>query len=113
MAYFFTRALDYSNMDLAYLSVVVAVADRQDVGEGRSLTGLNRKALEEAQSSGLLRVSKDLLFYGRETRPLHEAIASSSSPFIKGLSGSKDAALAALIKAGIGREEAAKWRSLG
>src|SRR6058998_607302 len=48
----------------------------------------------------------------RETRPLHEAIASSSSPFIKGLSGSKDAALAALIKAGIRMKESAKWRTL-
>src|SRR2546425_3645602 len=113
MAYYFARALDYSNRDLAYLSVVGAVADRQDVGEGRSLTGLNGKALEEAQSSGLLTVSKDLLFYGRETRPLHEAIASSSSPFIKGLSGSKDAALAALIKAGIRMKDSAKWRSPG
>jgi len=112
MAYYFARALDYSNRDLAYLSVVGAVADRQDVGEGRSLTGLNGKALEEAQSSGLLTVSKDLLFYGRETRPLHEAIASSSSPFIKGLSGSKDAALAALIKAGIRMKDSAKWRTL-
>src|SRR5437667_11283446 len=112
MAYYFARALDYSNNDLAYLSVVGALADRQDVGEGRSLTGLNRKALEEAQSSGLLLVSKDLLFYGRETRPLHEAIATSSSPFIKGLSGSKDAALAALVKAGVRMKESAKWRTL-
>ncbi|TLX94895.1 MAG: DHH family phosphoesterase [Thaumarchaeota archaeon] len=112
MAYYFARALDYSNRDLAHLSVIGAVADRQDVGEGRSLTGLNRKALEEAQSSGLLLVSKDLLFYGRETRPLHEAIATSSSPFIKGLSGSKDAALAALVKAGVRMKESAKWRTL-
>jgi len=112
MAYFFARALDYSNRDLAYLSVVGAVADRQDVGEGRSLTGLNKKALEEAQSGGFLIVSRDLLFYGRETRPLHEAIASSSSPFIKGLSGSKDAALAALVKAGVRMKDSAKWRTL-
>jgi len=33
MAYYFARALDYSNRDLAYLSVVGALADRQDVGE--------------------------------------------------------------------------------
>ncbi len=112
MAYFFARTLDHSMKDLAHLSVVGAVADRQDVGEGRSLTGLNRKALEDAQSSGLVAVSKDLLFYGRETRPVHEAIASTSSPFIKGVSGSKDAILAALVGAGIKLKEAAKWRTL-
>ncbi len=112
MAYFLARALDRSNIDLSYLSVVGAVGDRQDVGVGRSLTGLNRNALGEAQSAGLVQVSKDLLFFGRETRPLHEAIASASSPFIKGLSGSKDGALAALVNAGMKVKEGGRWRTL-
>jgi len=112
MAYFFARAMDPRNKDLSYLSIVGAVADRQDVGEGRSLTGLNRRVLEEARAAGLVATSTDLLFFGRETRPLHEAIASTSSPFLRGLSGNKDATLAALLSAGIRLKDSAKWRTL-
>ncbi len=112
MAYLLAVALDDQNKDLAPLAVVGAVADRQDAGPGRSLGGLNRRALEDAQSAGLLMVSKDLLFHGRETRPVHEAIALTSSPFIQGLSGSKDATLAALVKGGIALKANGRWRAL-
>ena len=112
MAYLLAVALDDRNRDLAPLAVIGAVADRQDTGLGRSLGGLNRRALEDAQSAGLLTVSKDLLFYGRETRPVHEAIALTSSPYIQGLTGSKDATLAALSNAGITLKENGRWRAL-
>jgi single-stranded-DNA-specific exonuclease len=112
MAYFFARAVDYRNADLAYLPIVGAVADRQDSGPGRSLTGLNRKALEDAQSAGLVSATKDLLFTGRETRPIHEAIALTSTPYLPGLSGSKDAVLAALLQAGFELRSEGAWRTL-
>lgn len=111
MAYFFACAVDQSNRDLSYLAVVGAVADRQDVGQGRSLIGLNHLAKEEAQSAGLVSVAKDLVFTGRETRPIHEAIAFTSSPFLPGLSGSKDAVLAALLHAGVRIKEDGRWRT--
>jgi RecJ-like exonuclease len=112
MAYFFACAVDQGNRDLAYLAVIGAVADRQDAGQGRSLTGLNRSALEEAQSAGLVSVSKDLVFTGRETRPVHEAIALTSSPYLPGLSGSKDAVLAALLQAEFRVKEDGRWRTI-
>ena len=112
MAYFFASAVDQENRDLAYLALVGAVADRQDVGQGRALIGLNQVAKEEAQSAGLVSVTKDLVFTGRETRPVHESIALTSSPFLPGLSGSKDAVLAALLQAGINIRENGRWRSL-
>jgi single-stranded-DNA-specific exonuclease len=112
MAYFLAKALDEKNTDSAPLAVIGAVADRQDTGPGRSLTGLNRTALEDAQSAGLVSVAKDLLFYGRETRPIHESIALTSSPHLKGLSGSRDATLAALVKGGIRVNEGGRLRSL-
>ncbi len=112
MAYFFARAVDERNIDLAYLSIVGAVADRQDKGPGRSLTGLNRMALEDAQSIGLVGVAKDLVFTGRETRPIHEAIALTSTPYLPGLSGSKDAVLAALLQAGVELRSGGAWRTI-
>jgi len=112
MAYFFASALDPVNDDLSPLAVVGALADRQDAGPGRSLTGLNRAAMEDAQARGLLTVAKDLMFTGRETRPIHEAIALTSSPFLKGLTGSKDAALAALHQSGLTLKDGGTWRTI-
>jgi RecJ-like exonuclease len=112
MAYFFAVAASVSNRDLAPLAVVGAVADRQDIGPNRSLTGLNRVALEEAQSAGLVTVSRDLLFTGRETRPIHEAVALTSTPYLTGLTGSKDAVLAVLHQAGLRLKDGGSWRTI-
>jgi single-stranded-DNA-specific exonuclease len=112
MAYFFALSLDPSNIDLSPLAVVGALADRQDSGPGRSLTGLNRSAVDDARSAGLLEESKDLLFTGRETRPIHEAVALTSTPYLQGLTGSKDAVLAALHRSGLVLKEGGTWRSI-
>jgi RecJ-like exonuclease len=112
MAYFFATSIDPSNRDLSPLAVVGAVADRQDSGQGRSLTGLNRVAVEEAQSSSLLVLSKDLMFTGRETRPIHESIALTSAPFLRGLTGSKDAVLSALHDSGLPLKDGGTWRTI-
>jgi RecJ-like exonuclease len=112
MAYFFAVAVSVSNRDLAPLAVVGAVADRQDAGSNRSLTGLNRAALEDAQSGGSVTVSKDLLFTGRETRPIHEAVALTSAPYLAGLTGSKDAVLAVLHQAGMRLKDGGSWRTI-
>ncbi len=112
MAYLFAKANSDSNRDLAALAVIGAVADRQDAGPGRSLGGLNRAALEDAAAVGLVSVSKDLLFTGRETRPVHEAVALTSSPYLPGLTGSKDAVLAALHQAGLRLKDGGSWRTM-
>jgi len=112
MAYFFASAIDPTNDDLSPLAVVGALADRQDAGPGRSLTGLNRAAVEDARARGLLTVAKDLMFTGRETRPIHEAIALTSTPFLKGLTGSKDAVLAALHQSGLTLKDGGTWRTI-
>lgn len=112
MAYAFSRAVDPANSDLSSLAVIGAVADRQDSGPGRALTDLNRFALDEALLSGSLSVEKDLIFAGRETRPVHEAIALTSNPYLPGLSGSKDAALAALKRSGFELKESGHWRTV-
>jgi RecJ-like exonuclease len=112
MAYFFATSIDPSNRDLSPLAVVGAVADRQDGGQGRSLTGLNRAAMEEAQSSGLLVLSRDLMFTGRETRPVHESVALTSTPFLKGLTGKKDAVLSALHESGLLLKDGGAWRTI-
>jgi single-stranded-DNA-specific exonuclease len=112
MAYFFAVTFDPSSSDLSPLAIVGALADRQDAGPGRSLSGLNETAVQEAQSGGLLAASRDLMFTGRETRPIHEAIALTSTPFLKGLTGNKDSVLAALHQSGLTLKDGGTWRTI-
>jgi RecJ-like exonuclease len=112
MAYLFASSIDPGCRDLSYLAVVGALADRQDGGQGRSLTALNRRAVEEAQAAGLLTVASDLTFAGRQTRPIHEAVALTSAPYLPGISGNKDAVLATLLQAGMNLKDGARWRTL-
>src|SRR5208283_1347741 len=67
MAYLLALGLDERNKDLSAQAVVGAVGDRQDNGPGRSLTALNKRALDDSIEKGLVSVSKDFLFHGRET----------------------------------------------
>jgi RecJ-like exonuclease len=112
MAYFFATSVGPENEDLSPLAVVGALADRQDAGPGRALTGLNRSAVDGAQSRGLVAVSKDLMFTGRETRPIHEAVALTSTPYLKGLTGSKDSVLAVLHQSGLALKDGSTWRTI-
>ncbi len=55
MAYAFAKAVDErGNLDLSALALVGALGDRQDKGKGRSLGGLNKVALDDAVSKGLV-----------------------------------------------------------
>jgi single-stranded-DNA-specific exonuclease len=112
MAYYFAAALGPANVDLSPLAVVGALADRQDAGAARSLTGLNESAASDARSAGLLEVSTDLMFSGRETRPIHESVALTSTPHLEGLTGSKDAVLNLLHQSGLVLKEGGAWRTV-
>jgi RecJ-like exonuclease len=112
VAYFVARAIDKVNVDLAPIAVVGALGDLQDKYDQRLLGGLNGKILEDATSSGLLSVEKDLIFFGRETRPIHKTLSSTTSPFIPGISGEEDKSLAFLASLGIKPREGDKWRAL-
>jgi single-stranded-DNA-specific exonuclease len=112
VAYFVAKALDKINVDLAPVAVVGALGDLQDKYEQRMLGGLNGKIVEDATTSGLLAVEKDLIFFGRETRPILKALVSTTSPFIPGISGEEEKSLAFLKSLGIEPKIGDKWRAL-
>jgi RecJ-like exonuclease len=91
---------------------VGALGDMQDKYEQRQLAGLNTLIVEDAVKAGLLKVEKDLTFFGRETRPIHKALASSTSPFIPGISGDEGAAVAFLSNLSIELRADEKFRAL-
>ncbi|MDH7564154.1 MAG: DHH family phosphoesterase [Candidatus Bathyarchaeota archaeon] len=112
VAYFTAKAMDEANVDLAPVAVVGALGDLQDKYNQRKLSGLNEKIVADAVNAGLLTVEKDLVFFGRETRPIHRTLASTTSPFIPGLSGEEDKCLAFLASVDVKPREGEKWRAL-
>jgi single-stranded-DNA-specific exonuclease len=112
VAYFVAKAMDMANVDLAPIAVVGALGDLQDKYDQRMLGGLNEKIVEDAKNAGLLIVEKDLIFFGRETRPIHKALASTTSPFIPEISGAEDKSLAFLVSLDIKPKYEDKWRAL-
>ena len=112
VAYFVAKALDPDNVDMAPVAIVGALGDMQDKNEDRRLHGLNELIVNDALSTKLIIVEKDLTFFGRETRPIHKALAATTNPFIPGLSGEEDKSLAFLASLDIKPKEGERWRAL-
>ena len=110
MAFLAAKKLDNRNSDLAAIAVVSALGDRQDQGEKKSFTGQNAEIASIAKNAGQLNIDLDLLLAGRETRPLPDALAFTSQPFIEGLTWSRDACFSLLSSAKIKLKEGARWR---
>ena len=112
VAYFVAKAVSAENVDLAAIALVGALGDLQDKNEQRTLGGLNELIVKDAVAAKLVTVEKDLTFFGRETRPIHRALAATTSPFIPGLSGEEDKSLAFLDSLDIKPKEGERWRAL-
>ena len=112
ITYLVAKALDKANVDLASVAVVGALGDLQDKYEQRRLGGPNALILEDAEKAGYLETEVDLMFFGRETRPIHKALACTTTPFITGISGEEDKSLAFLASLGITPKIGEKWRAL-
>lgn len=112
MAYFVAKKMDGKNIDLSWLPVVAMITDGQDCGKKRSVLSLNKDILNDAINEGLIKVSQDILLYGRETKPVYAALASMTTPFIPGLSGNNDACLATLLSTGLNLKKNGRWRTL-
>ncbi len=110
MAYLAAIALDDKNSDLSAIAVVSALGDRQDQGERKSFIGKNYEIANTAKEEGLVDIDLDLLLVGRETRPLADALAFTSQPFIEGLTWNRDACLSLLNSSGIKLKEGGRWR---
>jgi len=111
-AYLVAKAINKANVDSAHVAVVGALGDLQDKREQRKLGSVNETIVEDAVNAGYLKIETDLLFFGRETRPIHKALACTTSPFIPGISGEEDKSLAFLVSLGITPKRGDKWRAL-
>lgn len=112
VSYFVAKQVTDRNADLSALAVVGALGDMQDKNEKRSLMGLNELLVEDGVSAGNLKVDSDLVLYGRETRPIHRALAYTTTPYLPDLSGREDNCLALLSSAGIQIKTGDRFRTL-
>ncbi len=112
IAYFVAKAMSAKNLDLAPIALVGALGDIQDKYEQRKLGGLNAMIVEDAVNANLVEVEKDLMFFGRETRPIHKTLATTTSPYIPGLSGEEGASVAFLNSLNIKLKDGDNWRAL-
>ena len=112
VAYFAAKAVDPRNVDLSPTALVGALGDMQDRYDQRKLGGLNALIVEDAVNAKLIQVEKDLTFFGRETRPIHRTLSSTTNPFLPGISGEEDKSLAFLSSLNIKLKDGEKWRAL-
>jgi RecJ-like exonuclease len=112
VTYLVTRAMSPGNKDLSALGIVGALGDMQDKNEKRSLMGLNEILVEDAVSSGNVKVDTDLVVYGRETRPIHRSLAYTTTPYMPNLSGREDNCLTLLSNAGIRLKDGDRFRTI-
>ena len=112
IAYFVAKVVDIENIDLSPIAIIGALGDMQDKNKLRNLNGLNSIIVEDALASHLIKVEKDLMFFGRETRPIHRAIASSNRPFLPGITGDEGASFKFLKNLNIPLKNNKNWRSL-
>ena len=110
MAYLAAMALDDKNSDLSAIAVVSAL------GIGKTREKENH-LLEKILRLPILQKKKGCwkliwIYYlvGRETRPLPDALAFTSQPFIEGLTWNRDACLSLLNSSGIQLKDGGRWR---
>jgi RecJ-like exonuclease len=90
VAFLVAYALSEENVDLAELAIVGATGDLQDY-YGKGFQGVNEEIVKLGQSSGHIKVSKDLTFFGINTRPLPYLLEYATEPYLPGITGNEDA----------------------
>ncbi|ADP78082.1 phosphoesterase RecJ domain protein [Methanothermus fervidus DSM 2088] len=107
LAYLLSKTFNLK--ELSWIGVLSAIGDMQNsIGQ---LRGLNRYILNDSISLKLLKVSKDLTIYGRQTRPIHIALSYFNDVKLP-ITNNKTECILLLKKLKIPRKDGEKWRTL-
>jgi single-stranded-DNA-specific exonuclease len=93
VAFLFAIALSEENIDLAELAIVGATGDLQDY-YGKGFTGINKTILVMGVAAGFLKATRDLTFFGINTRPLPYLLQYATDPYLPGITGEEAACFA-------------------
>jgi RecJ-like exonuclease len=91
---------------LVELGIVGAIGDVQS-----PLRSLNALMLEQAISQGAIRQEKDILLFGRNSRPLRQFLLYADEPYLPGLTSQEDACDALLSELGIAQKDGSRFRT--
>jgi single-stranded-DNA-specific exonuclease len=108
--YLVAKAIDQKNVDLSALAIVGAIGDLQD-RRFCELRGLNLGIVKDGQDAGVIKTTKDLRYFGKETRPLAKLLQYASDPFIPGVSSREEACIAFLQELQIPLKKGDVWRT--
>lgn len=111
-AYFVGECITKDADLMPVAAIVGALADMQDKNEFRELRGLNSLIVNRGEDLGVVEVSEDFVFFGRETRPLARALAGTYSMQIPGITGDEMAAYQLLNSLNIPLKDDDKLRSI-
>ncbi len=90
-AYFVAKEMNRDNRELAYIAIVGAVGDMQEI-DG-TFHGMNLDIIEDGKKLGILEVRKELRLFGRESRPLRQMLAYATNPEIPEITGDERKAI--------------------
>lgn len=111
LAYLLAEKLNKGNKKLSLLAIVSALAEKQDIGKKKSLTGLNSEIAAIASSIGIVNIKTDLVFNSIGHKPIHEAISYNISPYIEGVTWNKENCYKILKNSGINTHKDGKFRT--
>lgn len=103
-------AREFGFKDLCQYGIVGAVGDQQ--ASWGELSGLNRIMVEDGLENGYIDVEKDLMLFGRDTRPLYKALQYFTDPWVPGISNNEEGAIALLSRLNIPLKDNG-WRKPG
>lgn len=107
--YLVSKAIDPKNKDLSALAIIGAVGDLQD-HKFCELRGLNQDIIKDGKEIGVIETTKDLRYFGKETRPLAKLFQYATDPLIPGVSGREDACIALFQELQIPLKKGDEWR---
>lgn len=105
VSYFFAKALNEKNSDLAYLAIIGAIGDVQ---ENEGFSEIGTKILEDAKN---IRIEKGLKWFGLETKSIIKLLTFSEDVFVPGISGNESNAIQFLLDLGIEPKKGDEWKN--
>jgi single-stranded-DNA-specific exonuclease len=112
ISYLLAKSLDKRFTDLAPLAIISALGEYQDVGDKRSLVGINNEILEDSKKDGLIQTDIDLLLSFNESLPIHESISDTFIPYLYGLTSKSDKCLELLTNTNINLKKDGRWKTI-
>ena len=110
VAFLFAIGLSPENIELSELAIVGATGDLQDF-YGKGFTGVNKSIIELGESVGFLKITRDLTFFGINTRPLPYLLQYATDPYLPGLTSNEIACYSFFEELGIPTKEHDEWRT--